>query len=266
MNPYITDYFSLKEKVAFISGASGYLGSSMAICLASAGAHVLLNGRNQNKLFKLNNEIKSMGFSSEVACFDIKDERVVKNFFQGLNKLNIIVNNAYNGGSGSLDLSQAEHYAEAYSITLISSANILKYSSKILEKTAEDCKQTSSVINIASMYGVVSPDHRIYDDHSNCNPPYYGSAKAALIQFSKYSACELGNKCIRVNSISPGPFPNMDIENNNKSFVDKLTKKVPLNRVGKPNELNGPLLFLASNASSYVTGSNLVVDGGWTCW
>jgi NAD(P)-dependent dehydrogenase (short-subunit alcohol dehydrogenase family) len=122
----------------------------------------------------------------------------------------------------------------------------------------------ASIINIASMYGIVSPQQRLYSSEQQSNPPFYGASKAGLIQLTKYAACEFGKEGIRVNVVSPGPFPNK--ETNRRGFIDKLCKQVPLGRVGDADEIQGPLIFLASNASSFVNGENLVVDGGWTIW
>ena len=98
------------------------------------------------------------------------------------------------------------------------------------------------------------------------NPPFYGAAKAALLQWTRYLACELGPQGIRVNEISPGAFPSEGFQIANPECARQLIGKVPLGRFGKPSELKGPVVFLASAASSYVNGANLVVDGGWTCW
>ena len=116
------------------------------------------------------------------------------------------------------------------------------------------------------MYGMVSPDLRIYDDPKLSNPALYGASKAALIQWSRQAACEFGPRGIRVNSISPGAFPNSSVLSERGNFVEKLSNKIPLGRVGKSSELCAPVVFLASAGSSYVNGSNLVVDGGWTSW
>jgi len=115
------------------------------------------------------------------------------------------------------------------------------------------------------MYGVVSPDPRIYGDSGYDNPPNYGAGKAAIIQFTRYAACHLAAKGIRVNAISPGPFPNPKVQEN-KWFISNLKNKVPLGRIGQPGDLKGAVVFLASEGSSYITGQNIVVDGGWTVW
>ena len=93
----------------------------------------------------------------------------------------------------------------------------------------------------------------------------YGIGKAAIIQYTKYSAVHLAKKNIRVNAISPGAFPKKDTQNN-KEFINRLSSRIPLDRIGEPFEIKGAVVFLASDAASYITGHNLVVDGGWTIW
>ena len=130
----------------------------------------------------------------------------------------------------------------------------------IMEKNGE-----GSIINISSMYGKVSPDPSIYEESGFNSLPNYGAGKSAIIQYTKYLACHLAKKRIRVNSVSPGLFPKEEVQKNVK-FINQLKKKVPMDRIGLPDELKGTIIFLASNASSYITGENILVDGGWTSW
>ena len=118
------------------------------------------------------------------------------------------------------------------------------------------------VVNIASMYGSVSPDPRVYDTPAEQNPADYGAAKAGLLQYTRHAAVHLAPRGIRVNSISPGPFPSAARD----ELVARLAARVPIGRIGTPEELHTALLFLASPASSYVTGADIPVDGGWTAW
>ncbi|MCK6263257.1 SDR family oxidoreductase [Vibrio sp. ZSDE26] len=256
--------FSLNEKVALVTGATGYLGREMCIGLGEAGANILVNSRSEENAQALVSELKSKGLKAEKAVFDVSVEQEVEQFFLHYSgDINIIVNNAYAGSAGTIESSNGQFYLDAFDISVVSAHNILQ---KALPKLRDSVRRVgdASVINIASMYGVVSPDLRIYSSPSGSNPPFYGAAKAALIQWTKYGACEFGKEGIRFNSISPGPFPNP--ETNNVDFRKVLENRVPLGRVGHSEEVKGPVVFLASSASSFVNGSNLKVDGGWTAW
>jgi NAD(P)-dependent dehydrogenase (short-subunit alcohol dehydrogenase family) len=114
------------------------------------------------------------------------------------------------------------------------------------------------------MYGVVAPDFGVYEDSPEyLNPPHYGAAKAGIIQLTKYYASYLGDLNILVNSVTPGPFPSETVQRN-KTFIAALEKNTLLNRIGKPEDLAGIFTFLSSDASSFITGQNFIVDGGWT--
>ena len=259
--------FTLSSKTALVTGATGYLGKAISMSLAEAGALVLINGRDQEKVDNFSKEIRDLGFKAESAVFDITSECNVECFF-GKRKelpLDIIVNNAYSPSLGSIETGLSDDYRTSFEIGLISPHNIIKCalpSLRLAKKTNGD----ASVINIASMYGMVSPDIRIYSSKECFNPPFYGATKAGLIQLSKYAACEFGAEGIRVNALSPGPFPSDKAKIDDPELIGRIINKVPLNRIGLPEELKGPILFLSSPASSFVTGINLIVDGGWNAW
>lgn len=259
--------FSLKGKSVLVTGASGHLGSAMSRLLGEAGAHVLVNSRSSARSQELMSWLLDIGCSAESAVFDVTDHEAVTAFFSNRQDkpLDVLINNAYTGGAGNIELASAESYAGSYEIAVLASHNLLKAALPGL-RLAMKQNGDASVINLASMYAMVSPDQRIYDRPSAVNPPFYGAAKAALLQWTRYAACEFGPEGIRVNSISPGPFPSDAVQASDPAFVKKLVHKVPMARIGKPNEVAGPVLFLASSASSFVTGANIVVDGGWTCW
>ena len=259
--------FCLAGKTALLTGATGYLGEQMALALGSAGARVLINSRSHQRAALLVDHLREQGYLAESLVFDVTDPEQTSIAEKALEEqcLDILINNAYVGVGGTVETAEASQYQDSYDIVVSSAHRLLQV---CLPRLREAVRKNgdASVINIASMYGMVSPDPRLYDSPSGTNPPFYGAAKAALIQWSRYAACELAKDGIRVNSISPGPFPAESVKKASPAFVDKLATRVPLGRVGRAEELQGPILFLASKASSFVTGSNLVVDGGWTAW
>lgn len=259
--------FSLKGKHALVTGATGYLGRAMAMGLAQAGAHVLVNSRSHDRAQVLVDEIKSRGLNASSAVFDVTSEEEIEAFFANLKAdcIDVLINNAYVGGGGTVASSNSSDYLDSYSITVVSAELILRKSLSHLRR-AVLVSGGASVINLGSMYGLVSPDKRLYSTAASTNPPFYGAAKAALIQWTRYAACELGSEGIRVNSVSPGPFPADSVKERNPDFVELLSAKVPLGRIGEAHEIIGPIVFLASDAASYVNGANIVVDGGWTSW
>ena len=114
------------------------------------------------------------------------------------------------------------------------------------------------------MYGIVAPQFDVYNDYPQfINPPHYGAAKAGVVQLTKYYASYLGNKNIQVNAVTPGPFPSETVQQS-EGFIKKLEEKTALNRIGKPEDLAGAFVFLSSDASDFITGQNIIIDGGWT--
>lgn len=261
--------FRLNGRVAFLSGATGHLGKSMAEALAEAGAHVVLNARGAERLDALCVELGKRGHKVSAACFDVTDEAATRKQIARISeehgRLDILVNNASSGRSGTVESTTSEDFENLYRVNVVAAFRLIQTALPLLKESTKSAAG-ASVINIASMYGSVSPDPSIYGTSGANNPPSYGAAKAALIQLTRYTAAHLAPDRIRVNCISPGPFPAARYLANDPVFHEKLKAKVPLGRTGDPRELRGPLLFLASDASSYVTGINLAVDGGWTAW
>lgn len=262
-----TQIFSLQGKTALITGATGNLGSEMALILAEAGAHVLVNSRSRERSESVVERLLAAGHSAEPAVFDVTNQAEISGFFSKFQgkPLHILVNNACAGAAGSVASAKAEAYVESYDITVISAHNMLIAGLPAMRQAVQQ-DGDASVINLGTMYAMVSPDLRIYASTQVANPPFYGAAKAALLQWTRYAACEFGPEGIRINSISPGPFPSATVKLNDPPFIQRLINKVPLGRVGLPDEIKGPTLFLASPASSFVNGANIVVDGGWTSW
>ena len=261
--------FRLDERVCFLSGATGHLGRFMAETLAAAGAHVLVNARNSEKVEELVGALRSSGWQASPAAFDVTDEAAIQNWVECTEReqrrLDVIVHNATSGRAGTFAEIQAADFEQVYRINVIAGFQLLKAALPLLRKSAK-FTAGASVINISSMYGSVSPDPTIYGSSGANNPPSYGPAKAGMLQLTRYAACHLAADRIRVNCLSPGPFPSRQYLEKDPQFDSRLRAKVPMGRTGNPRELQGPLLFLASDASSFVTGINLPVDGGWTAW
>jgi NAD(P)-dependent dehydrogenase (short-subunit alcohol dehydrogenase family) len=211
VTPDVMAQFRLDGRVAFLSGATGHLGQPMARALAAAGAHVVLNGRRQDVLERVAHELIKGGSQVSIACFDVTDENAVKAHIGKIaekhGRLDILVNNASSGRPGTIDSATAEDFHQAYRVNVGAAFQLLQLSLPLLKESGKQTPGGASVINIASMYGSVSPDFSVYGSSGANNPPYYGSAKAGLIQLTRYAACHLASDRIRVNCISPGPFP-----------------------------------------------------------
>lgn len=259
--------FSLEGKNVLVTGATGYLGRAMVYGLAELGARILVNGRNPSRVAEFVEELNEAELVAEAAVFDINDESAIAEWFGkfGDNPLHGLVNNAYSGGAGSIETASDADFRNSYEVSLVSANRLLREALPNLRSAVNDCGG-ASVVNIGSMYGMVSPDQRVYPSKNAANPPFYGAAKAALLHWTRYAACEFGIEGIRINAVSPGPFPSTTVQSSNADFVTNLASKVPLGRIGQAEEIQGPLAFLISDASSFVNGENLVVDGGWTCW
>lgn len=253
--------FRLDGKIAFVSGARGHLGRAMVQALGATGAHVIVNGRDDVALARHEAELREQKLSVSRAAFDVSDMGAVRTFFGGLKRLDILVNNAVSMQVKSFDALRPEDFAETYASSVTAAFEAVRAARPALKAGAASAGE-ASVINIASMYGAVSPDRRLYDDPAQQSPFHYGPAKAGLLQLTRHLAGELGAEKIRVNALVPGPFPASAAP----KFGQRLAARTMLGRLGQAGEIAGPLLFLASPASSFVTGAALNVDGGWTAW
>ncbi len=260
----LKNLFNLQGKTVFITGGAGHLGTAMCEALAELGANIVIGSRDQEKGNVIANrlsaeyDVKASGVS-----LDITDPESLDSALQFIEKefgqLDVLINNAWSGKKNSFESISIEDWKYDIDVCLNGVFYTIKKAVPYLEKT------NGVIVNIASMYGHVAPDYRIYEGTEHANPPSYGAAKAGVIQLTKYLASFLSPQGIRVNAISPGPFPFGDITSNTE-FMDTLKAKTILNRTGDPEELKGIIALLCSDASNYMTGQNICVDGGWATW
>lgn len=258
----------LEGRTALVTGATGYLGQAICLALAESGAHVLVNARKAVHCKAFVARLTGSGLLASAAVFDVTDADAVARFIAergAETPLHILVNNASGGRGGTLETATDQDFVYGYEIAVIAAQRLIRGFLPAL-RAARARDGDAAIVNIASMYGVVSPELRNYDSAESSNPPFYGAAKAGLIQLTRYAACEFAPEGIRCNAIAPGPFPNPEVQRNLPEMVTRLVTRVPMDRPGQADEIGGPVVFFASPAASYVTGAVLPVDGGWTAW
>ncbi len=259
--------FDLHGKTVVITGGAGYLGSAMSEALAAYGADLFILGHNLEKNKEKADTLKTcFGLPiCESYPFDISDTDQIRNTFARIEektgRIDVLINNAYylNAVKPFEDYT-ADEWNQGMEGTLNGTVKVTQEAIRYMLR-----QKSGNIINIASMYGMVSPNMSIYADSGENSPANYGIGKAGIIQLTKYLACVYGEKGIRSNAISPGPFPNKEVQRM-EWFIRNLQEKVPMKRIGDPEDLKGAIIFLASDASRYVNGQNIAVDGGWTAW
>lgn len=246
-----------KGRNIIVTGGYGYLGSAICRSLVEFGATVYVLARDKAKF---DHEFQA----NENLIFvegDISNEESLKKAFGEIHdlsgKIDVLINNAfYSKGQSPTEMSRDD-----FNYTLDGTLTSVFSSIKLILSYLSD---GGKIINVSSMYGMVAPDFDVYKESPQfLNPPHYGTAKAGIIQLTKYYASLLGEKGITVNSVTPGPFPSLEVKSN-AAFIENLKNKTCLNRVGSSNDLAGIFSFLSSDAANFITGQNFVVDGGWT--
>ena len=257
---------NIQNKLAVITGAGGYIGSAIADALAKAGCMIIAIDSSKSNLSKLKIKItKKYNTNIKTICVDLSNEKNIKKvkleISKDFNKIDILINSIgmvgnpkIKGWNVPFEKQLMHPWKKAMDINLTSIFFIIQALKTLLEKGS-----TASIINISSIYGTFVPDFDIYKNTNLNNPAAYSISKAGLSYMTKWLAAAMAPK-IRVNTISPGGI----YRNHNKNFERKYSNKTLLGRMGKEEDIIGPILFLASDMSSYVTGQNIFVDGGWS--
>jgi len=266
------ELFSLKNKVAIVTGALGLIGKNHCKALAEAGAKIVVCDLDENKCkdFAASLPTKSIGVGvnivDKISVENLRDE-TLKTF----GRIDILVNNAaindmFENPQSAAELSMFENYPlEMWQKSLDVNVTGTFLCSQIIGNEMAKIGN-GSIINVASTYGIVGPDQSIYKKTDGTQTFYksaaYPATKGAIINFTRFLAAYWGSKGVRVNTLSPGGVEN----NQDEYFVKNYSAKTPLGRMAFPTDYKGAIVFLASDASAYMTGANLIVDGGWTAW
>ncbi len=266
------ELFSLKNKVSVVTGALGLIGRHHCFALSEAGSNVVVADLHQTECEEFAKELPTESIGSEL---DVTDEKSIINLVEltikKFGKIDVLVNNAaindmFENPQTAGELSKFENYPlEMWQKSIDVNLTGVFLCSKIIGKEMAK-RKCGSIINVASTYGMVAPDQSLYQKPDGTQDfyksPSYPATKSAILNFTRYLASYWGKDNIRVNTLTPGGVENEQDE----FFINNYSKKTMLGRMAKPDDYKGAIVFLASDASAYMTGANLVVDGGWTAW
>lgn len=250
----------LKGKVVLITGAGGQLGKSFAHAFAKEGAQLWLADNSEIQLANTVNELDRDAVIGGLV-FDVSEPKEVEDAFSEIKKsglsLDVTVNNAGIGVFSPFWEREYDEFLKVLSVNVGGTFLCIRESLKLMQSS-----QQGSIVNIGSIYGVVSSDPKIYTDCTRVNSEVYSASKAAVIQMTKYFAVHAADMGVRVNCVSPGGVFN----NQGENFELNYSRRTPAGRMAKDSEISGAVIYLACQESAYVTGQNIIVDGGLTVW
>jgi NAD(P)-dependent dehydrogenase (short-subunit alcohol dehydrogenase family) len=270
----IQELFDLTGRVALVTGGAGFLGQQFSEALAEAGASVVVADINQDNADNYAGHLRSSGAPALGIRVDVTDPESVQNLMSGtikeFGRLDILVNSAamdpkFEGSSSRKHVTSFEEFPlqswkEALDVNLTGMFLTCQAVARIMKENGK-----GSIINICSTYGISGPDQRLYESLGEprlYKPVYYSVSKAGVLGLTKYIATYYEGTEIRCNALTPGGVE----RDHDQAFKDAYASRTVLGRMAYPHEMKGAVVFLASEASSYMTGTNLVVDGGWTAW
>lgn len=264
----IAELMSMKGRVAVITGGCGHIGRAMADALAEQGCELLLIDRNKDALNETADLLKQKWtVRVETLALDLESEEDRKTICpfvsNSFGRLDVLVNNAGFVGDSQLqgwvvpfEEQSVTTWRRAMEVNVTAAFHLSQELAELLRASAN-----GSIINVASIYGVVGPDMQLYDGTSMGNPAAYAVSKGGIITLTRWLSAVLAPQ-IRVNCISPGGVA----RNQPDSFAAKYVARTPLKRMGSEEDFKGAALYFACDLSAWVTGENLMVDGGWTVW
>lgn len=257
------NFLRLDNQWIWVFGGAGYLGQAVIAQLISAGAKVLCVDLD-NRAALASKEYEAGG-NVVPATLDVGQVDAIPAFVkENAARYGVpagMVNLTFASTAKTMEDLTAEDFDRANHTGITAGFVLAREVGNLMKE-----KGKGSIILFSSMYGMVSPRAELYQAPMNKNPVEYGVGKAGIIQMTKYLAVHWAGSNVRCNCISPGPFPNPAVQQQHPAFVERLAGQSPMGRVGHASEIAGPVAFLLSDAATYITGHNLVVDGGWTCW
>ncbi len=249
----------LKNKTVIVTGGFGQIGSSICSNFDDLGCNVIMADLDVNKC---RDKINSLGLQNTHSLkLDITDLSSIKSMFKEISNnfgsIDILINNAGTAVFTPFQERTFEEFDRVMKVNVYGTFFCSQEAIYYMEKQEKGC-----IINIGSIYGIKSPDPRIYGTSGRNSSAVYGASKAAIIQMTRYLAVYIKNKKIRINCVSPGGVFN----NQSKKFVENYSYKTPMGRMAVEDEIAKVIVFLCSNNASYITGQNIIVDGGFTIW
>ncbi|MFQ5732052.1 MAG: SDR family NAD(P)-dependent oxidoreductase [Planctomycetaceae bacterium] len=261
--PTIPQLFDLSGRVALVTGGAGYLGRAISAALAEAGATVAVSSRS---LERAEDAVAALPAKDGVEHFavqlDHKDEASLRAGFAKAVQRAGGVDILFNNGQGGTGDDWTNITGEGFRDQMANAAGYFLLA-RVLRDHAVERGKPAAVIMLGSMYGVVGSYPDAYEGVCPASSVGYHALKGGVIHMARHLAVYWAPDNVRVNCLSPGPFPS---ETAPPVMVERLCRKSPMSRMGLPHELKGAALLLASDAGSYITGQNLIVDGGWTAW
>lgn len=264
----VQELFRVDGRVAVITGGAGHLGGAFGEALAEQGAHVVVVDLEQGAC---DERAEALASTANVSCLgvaaDLSDHaqaaEVVARTVERFGRLDILINNAaLTGASGvagyavPFEEQSIDAWNAALNVNLTPAFSLVRASRALLEANG-----VGSVINLSSIYGVVGPNMNLYTGTAMGNPAAYAATKGGLLALTKYLATVLAPR-VRVNALVPGGIERGQPE----AFQRRYEALTPLGRMGREEDFKGAVAFLASDASAWVTGQHLAIDGGWTAW
>jgi NAD(P)-dependent dehydrogenase (short-subunit alcohol dehydrogenase family) len=256
----------LAGRAILVTGATGHLGRAISKGIARDGGVPVLNGRCEAQVLAFEQELRQGDYTALPFPWDICNEAHTRAGLlriaectksMGL-RFSGLVNNAFARLHPNDDISTISLYSRAAGTNLGAVAHLVDCFAAL------DVIGSRSVVNISSIYGHVSPDPSLYPRDADVNPAHYGATKAGLLQLTRFQAVNLADRGVRVNCVSPGAFPSVAVQEGHPDLVRNLADRTPMKRIGQPEEVYPAIGFLLGDGASFITGTNINIDGGWT--